>query len=47
MTSERLVFVDLETAESSGVWTVIQIAAVAMSSGLSELGFFEAKLCVK
>lgn len=47
MTSERLVFVDLETAESSGVWTVIQVAAVAVSSGLSELGVFEAKLCVK
>ena len=44
MTSERLVFVDLETAESSGVWSVIQVAAVAVSNRLRELGCFEAKV---
>jgi Exonuclease len=46
MTAERLVFVDLETAETSGVWSVIQVAAVAVSSRLHELGSFEAKLPV-
>ena len=44
MTSDRLVFVDLETAETSGVWSAIQVAAVAVSSELHELGSFEAKL---
>ena len=46
MASERLVFVDLETAETAGVWSVIQVAAVAVSSALHELGSFEAKLPV-
>jgi len=46
MRSGRLVFVDLETAEASGVWSVIQVAAVAVSSTLHELGSFEAKLPV-
>jgi DNA polymerase III epsilon subunit-like protein len=46
MASRQLVFVDLETAESSGVWSVIQVAAVAVSGDMRELGSFEAKLRV-
>lgn len=42
--SERLVFVDLETAGLS-VWRpIIQIAAVAVTSSLDELESFEAKI---
>ena len=45
--ADRLVFVDLETAESDAGWTVIQAAAVAVSGRLRELAAFEAKLAVR
>jgi hypothetical protein len=44
--ADKLVFVDLETAESDSVWTVIQVAAVAVSGRLRELAAFEAKVAV-
>jgi DNA polymerase III epsilon subunit-like protein len=44
--ADRLVFVDVETAESDAGWTVIQVAAVAVSGRLRELAAFEAKLAV-
>ncbi len=44
--ADRLVFVDVETAESDAGWAVIQVAAVAVSGRLRELAAFEAKVSV-